>query len=208
MRSIAWKIHRKLPRQVDIDDLIAYGQVGLTQAASNFDRQRKNEFNTYAFYRVRGAIFDGLKQMAWFKLRDYDASTYEYQAEEQDRQAALENPAPEADAEGWLGGMSKRMSVHSLSSGSETRSDGKLVDERSAAPLTAASDRELRQSLARLIDELPADAKALIRATYFEGVTLTEAGRRLNMSKAWASRLQTRALQRLERGLRLSGQFD
>lgn len=209
VRSIAWKIHRKLPRHVEIEDLIAYGQVGLTQAATNFDRQRKNEFNTYAFYRVRGAIFDGLKHMAWFKLRDYDASTYEYRAEEQERQVSCDDrTGSNGEVEGWLGGVSKRMSVSSLNSGSEMRSDANLVDEHSPSPETAASSRELRQSLAKLLDELPPDAKALIRATYFEGVTLTEAGRRLNLSKAWASRLQARALQRLERGLRLAGQFD
>jgi RNA polymerase sigma factor for flagellar operon FliA len=209
VRSIAWKIHRKLPRQVEIDDLIAYGQVGLTQAATKFDRGRRNEFNTYAFYRVRGAIFDGLKQMSWFKLRDYDASTYEYEAEEQEAHAAnASNLSRGGNEAGWLGSVSKHLSVNSLTDAADDSFGADLADERSPSPAVSASNRELRQSLARLLEELPPDAKALIRATYFEGVTLTEAGRRLNLSKAWASRLQARALQRLERGLRLAGEFD
>jgi RNA polymerase sigma factor for flagellar operon FliA len=52
-----------------------------------------------------------------------------------------------------------------------------------------------------MVDTLPQAAAALIRATYFEGLTLEEAGRRLGLSKSWASRVRTRALQSLARSL-------
>src|SRR4051812_22091921 len=67
VRSLAWQIHRKCPAQVELDDLIAYGQVGLAQAANEFDPVRANQFTTYAYYRIRGAILDGLSQLSWFR---------------------------------------------------------------------------------------------------------------------------------------------
>jgi RNA polymerase sigma factor for flagellar operon FliA len=63
-------------------------------------------------------------------------------------------------------------------------------------------DRETQQILHELISELPAQSAELIRATYFEGLTLQEAGQRLGISKAWASRLHARTLEQLGRSLR------
>jgi RNA polymerase sigma factor for flagellar operon FliA len=68
-----------------------------------------------------------------------------------------------------------------------------------------AVGRETHNRLHELIDTLPGEAASLIRATYFEGLTLQEAGERIGISKSWASRLHARALQRLARSLKLSG---
>ena len=66
VRSLALSIRRKLPPTVELEDLIAYGQVGLGEAARDFDPDRGSRFSTYAYYRIRGAIYDGLSKMAWF----------------------------------------------------------------------------------------------------------------------------------------------
>jgi RNA polymerase sigma factor for flagellar operon FliA len=62
-------------------------------------------------------------------------------------------------------------------------------------------ETEMSARLCEMIDTLPQSAAALIRATYFEGLTLEEAGQRLGLSKSWASRVRTRALQSLARSL-------
>ena len=80
VRSIAWKIHQKVPRNVELDDLIGYGQVGLAEAARDFDQSRETQFTTYAYYRIRGAILDGLSTMSWFKRADYYRGRYEHAA--------------------------------------------------------------------------------------------------------------------------------
>ncbi len=58
VKSIALKITESLPTQFELDDLIGYGQVGLAEAAQEFDPARGVRFATYAYYRVRGAIYD------------------------------------------------------------------------------------------------------------------------------------------------------
>ncbi|MGV2335702.1 MAG UNVERIFIED_CONTAM: hypothetical protein LVR18_16830 [Planctomycetaceae bacterium] len=55
VRTIAWRVHQRLPKTVDLDDLIGYGQVGLAEAARDFDETKGSQFVTYAWYRVRGA---------------------------------------------------------------------------------------------------------------------------------------------------------
>jgi RNA polymerase sigma factor for flagellar operon FliA len=71
VRSLASRIHRKLPPHVDLEDLVAYGQVGLAEAARDFDPSRGSRFSTFAYYRIRGAIYDGLVKMAWFSRAEY-----------------------------------------------------------------------------------------------------------------------------------------
>ena len=61
---------------------------------------------------------------------------------------------------------------------------------------------EVRRIVNELISALPEQESQLIRAAYFEGLTLQEAGQRLGISKAWASRLHARSLERLGRSLK------
>ena len=65
VRSLALQIHRKLPANIDLEDLIAYGQLGLVEAARSFDAGRGCQFSTFAYYRIRGAIYDGAAKMSW-----------------------------------------------------------------------------------------------------------------------------------------------
>ena len=65
VRSVAYRIHKRLPRQVDVDDLISAGVLGLIAACERYDASRSVPFDTYARHRVRGAIVDALRAMDW-----------------------------------------------------------------------------------------------------------------------------------------------
>src|SRR5512142_2648950 len=52
---------------MDLDDLIAYGNIGLFEAAERFDPKVNANFLTFAHYRIKGAIFDGLRKMGAFR---------------------------------------------------------------------------------------------------------------------------------------------
>src|SRR5262249_29452344 len=71
VRSIAAKIKESLPREIEFDDLVAYGMQGLLEAAERYDGRHGTSFTTYAYYRVRGAMFDGLRGMAWLPRSEY-----------------------------------------------------------------------------------------------------------------------------------------
>lgn len=62
VHSIASIVSNKgLPPSIDYNDLVADGTVGLMKAWKNFDPNRGVKFETYASYRIRGEILDGLK---------------------------------------------------------------------------------------------------------------------------------------------------
>jgi RNA polymerase sigma factor for flagellar operon FliA len=77
VRAIAWKTHQRLPRAVELDDLVAYGQIGLLESIAAFDATRSRKFTTYAWHRIRGAMLDGLGKMTWFDRAAFEGRQYE-----------------------------------------------------------------------------------------------------------------------------------
>ncbi len=212
VRSLAAAIHRKLPPSAQLEDLIAYGEIGLAEAARDFDPSRGSQFSTYAYYRVRGAIYDGLSKMMWHSRSHYHRIRCEQMSGEVLRVQAEEGEKPaDADLAGevrWFREVAQGLAVVQLATGcqSEDRPGPKeLEDASTPPPFAAAIDREISERLHQLIDALPAVAGSLIRATYFEGLTLQEAGQRLGLSKSWASRLHAKTLRQLGRSLRQVG---
>jgi RNA polymerase sigma factor for flagellar operon FliA len=214
VRSLAWKIHKKLPAYLDVEDLIGYGEVGLAEAARDYDPAR-GQFTTYAYYRIRGAIYDGLSKMTWFSRTHYNRLRYDQMANEilssdNDERGAAASAGLGDDVR-WLKNLSSSLAVVYLSTQGESEDEAgdlNLEDPSAPTPLVTAIGVEAKSQLHRLIDELPSDAASLIRGVYFEGLTLQDAGRRLGVSKAWASRLHAKTIEQLARSLRRLGVSD
>jgi RNA polymerase sigma factor FliA len=208
VHSLAAQIHRKLPSYVEIEDLVEYGQLGLVEAARDFDPGRGHQFTTFAYYRIRGAIYDGLAKMSWFSRAQYQRLRYERLAretlEEDAGQCTEEPPQDEAGHMRWFRDLGQSLAVVYLAAqagGNEEAEGRPLIDTSTPPPWADAVRREVSQRLHELIAALPEDAAALIRAVYFEGLDLQAAGQRLGISKSWASRLHAKTLKRLARDL-------
>src|SRR4051794_35873052 len=78
VQAIAGKLKRTLGRAIDFDDLVGYGHRGLIEAAERFDPRHGVTFMTFAYYRIRGAMLDGMRTMGWYSRADYAR----YRAEE------------------------------------------------------------------------------------------------------------------------------
>ena len=65
VKAIAAGIRRNLPAHVDLDDLVQAGALGLLDATRKYDTGKKVLFETYAKYRIRGAILDSLRNADW-----------------------------------------------------------------------------------------------------------------------------------------------
>lgn len=211
VRSLAKRVHRTLPSYVEMDDLVAYGQMGLAEAAKAFDASRGHQFSTFAYYRIRGAIYDGLGKMNWFNRSQY----------EQAREQALASDvlATESDAQSeptdsvreevrWLKRATSTLGVVYLmaQSSEEENAAANVVDEKAEAPPEVLARRELHEKLHALVDSLAPEASTLMKAIYFEGLTIQDAGERIGVSKAWASRLHAKTLEQLARALRRAGE--
>lgn len=62
---IAARIRERLPQQVDLEDLVSAGVIGLLEASRSFDSSKNAQFKTFAKFRIRGAILDSLREIDW-----------------------------------------------------------------------------------------------------------------------------------------------
>lgn len=193
VRALARGIHRALPARVEYDDLVQFGMVGLAEACQAFDARRGAAFRTFAYHRIRGAIFDGLAQLsgaAHTALRRHLI-----------RAAALNSVgAAEAAAhDGDLDRAAQRVALVILLS--ELGSDDPQIPGPGVDPAESAARRELGIRVRGALGDLPPLECAVLRLHYFDGLTLTDCARRLGKHKAWISRLHARALDRLRAGI-------
>lgn len=212
VQSLAWQMTLRLPVQTDVEDLASYGQIGLTQAANSFDPDRGVKFSTFAYYRIRGAIHDGLTEMLWYRHKpvrgvECDRLANETLADELDSGG---ESAESTDETVWFRDLTGRLATVFLIGG--TMGDGESAidpeDESSPNPVSVVSRREIGDRLNELIDALPEAGRTLIRAAYFENASLQDAANRLSISRSWASRLHAQTLKQLESALRQTGVDD
>jgi RNA polymerase sigma factor for flagellar operon FliA len=121
VQSIARKLRKQITARIDFDDLVGYGSKGLIEAAERFDPRHGVAFTTFAYYRIRGAMLDGLRTMGWYSRADYaryraEERATQYLQNRSEREGAAASgaregaPAPDAaawtDAEAAAGGAS------------------------------------------------------------------------------------------------------
>ncbi|MEO1618685.1 MAG: sigma-70 family RNA polymerase sigma factor [Planctomycetota bacterium] len=212
VRSLAMKVHRSLPIPMDLDDLIAYGQLGLAEAAQKFKPDSGVRFTTFAYYRVRGAIYDGVSKMNWTSRARIRRMRYRQMADDmlssdaESAEGTASDSNPESDAD-WLGKVSERLAVVYLASGEGDGDDAALSEaaDQTETPSKVVANREMQSTLRKLVQDLPADSRRLITSIYFDGFSLTEAAERNGISKSWASRIHAKSLDLLAQSLRRSG---
>jgi RNA polymerase sigma factor for flagellar operon FliA len=210
VRSLALTVARNVPMPVDLDDLIAYGQVGLAEAAREYDPDVGTQFTTFAYYRIRGAIYDGVSKMSWTSRARYNRLRYERMANETllaEASTRSDDETLEGEAQ-WFRSVSEKLAVVYLASGADEERGGMresaLLDPR-ATPSAMVAGREICEKLSELVNSLPPAEGRLIRTIYFEGATLQDAANMLGISKSWASRMHAKVLEQLARSLRRLG---
>ena len=201
VRSLAFRIYRNVPIKVDVEDLIAYGELGLAEAARDFEPELGNQFSTFAYYRIRGAIYDGLAKMTWTSRARYRRIRYESMANqvlesEKDKNAG--QPHSQEHNQEWFARTTEQLAMVYLASGVESEVDSLALaeDPCESAPMQVMH-HEVSEKLRQLVKKLPPSESQLINLVYFEGYTLQDAGNALGISKSWASRLHAKILESL-----------
>lgn len=207
VRSIAQSIVSKLPSQIDINDLIGYGRIGLIEAVERFDRTRGVSFKTFAYYRIKGAIYDGLRQIGWFSRSEFARIRFEQSANElmnqySDSNSELRSQGPEDEVKEIEAMFSGIVSAYMLSL--ET-SESLNTPETRATPDEDYETKEFSQIIREAVGQLPDTERKLIEYYYYQGLTLEEIGNKLGLSKSWTSRLHTKCLQHLCQMLKSKG---
>src|SRR5262249_49750287 len=98
VRAAAAQLKESLPYDIEFDDLVAYGMQGLLEAAERYQRRFGVAFTTFAWYRVRGAMFDALRTMGYPRRSEaalrFEERTNAYMGNRTDRDASGEAVAP------------------------------------------------------------------------------------------------------------------
>src|SRR5215470_18303840 len=102
VKAIAVRVHENLPVHVDVDDLFHAGVLGLFDAASKYNPDKKVVFSSYAKHRIKGAILDSLRQLDWAS-RDLRRRHKQVEAATSELMAILERAPTEAEIAEKLG---------------------------------------------------------------------------------------------------------
>jgi RNA polymerase sigma factor for flagellar operon FliA len=201
-RELVERIVRRLMNELDLacdpEDLRAWGHEGLLAAKQRFDPSRGVRFSTFAYYRVRGAIIDGVRSQGYIKRRAY-AKLKALEATD----ALCEDTAPQANEGASREARAKNIddALGRICAAYVISAVGQGEDRAPASPEEALDSRQQAVAVRRSLDTLPDKERALVHAVYFAGSTIEQAGAQLGLSKSWASRIHAKALERMRQKL-------
>jgi RNA polymerase sigma factor for flagellar operon FliA len=187
---------------VELDDLISYGMTGLVESAQRFDPKVGANFTTFSYYRIRGAIYDGLRSMGWMSRTEYQRQKFEEKA-----CAYMDNDASRStivgkkssNAKERVGTLAKKVqrlvTIYITSLGDKEANE--IADESSMPIDDKIARLELYEKMRKALGKLPDSEQKIIRGYYFEELSLEEIGKRLGLSKSWTSRRHARAMEML-----------
>ena len=195
--AIASDILKKLPAHIEKSDVQGSAELGLMEAARAFDSRPGVQFKTFAYYRIRGAIYDGLRKSSWFSRTQYkdfqfERASNEYMTDCSD--ASATNAVTMSELEHHT---SSIVTCYMLSLESN---DVKQPADKSRSQEEELLAKEAQARLRAAIPKLPEKNRRVIEAYYFEGRNLDEIGAELGLSKSWTCRVHAKGLEML-RGL-------
>jgi len=200
VQAIAAKLKRTLGRSIEFEDLVAYGTKGLLEAAERFDPTQGASFSTFAYYRVRGSMLDGLRTMGWYSRADYaryraEERANEYMQNQSERDTAgKEAGAGKPDAGSALESIAELLGGVATIHITSLEAAASVADDRLPPPDADISRVQDRARVRAALQRLPEKERALMELYYFGEKNLEEAGAVLGLSKSWACRLHSRAV--------------
>jgi len=210
VRLIARRIHERLPESVSLDDLVSTGVVGLISAIDRFDATHNVKLKTYAEYKIRGAILDGLRGLDWAprqqRKRSKQIEAAMVSAEHRlQRSASEEEIAQElglnlGEYHEWLVEV-RGLNLGSLEGASDDEDSRDLLnfisDDEEDWPSRLLERNELKKLLALAITKMPEVEKTVLGLYYHEELPLREISKILHLHESRISQLKSQAILRL-----------
>jgi RNA polymerase sigma factor FliA len=214
VKSVAERLHTRLPREIDVDDLISDGIFGLVDSIETFDPGRGVEFEVFSDHRIRGAMLDKLRQMDWvprlvrLRHRRVDEASRQYEIKYGRRATDVELAEEMGVSTEEFLDLARSATAPGTISLNRTYSD--VVASGDAQEIEFASPEESEDVAGQLqkddlrnviIRGLNRRERLLITLYYYEGMTMKEVGATLRLSESRVSQMHTSILLRLQRTL-------
>ncbi len=207
VKRIAYHLAGRLPPQVEIQDLMQAGMMGLLEAAQNYSSGRGASFETYAGIRIRGAMLDALRKLDWAPRsvhRKARAAALALRSVE----ARLGSQASEAEVAAEMGvPLTEYQRVLSDALGCQllrfTEGEGPedapldRIADTGPDPERLALDESRRKAIAAAIEQLPERERLVLSLYYEHELNLKEIGAVLKVTESRVCQLHGQALLRL-----------
>ena len=217
VKNIVGRMTYKLPIDAaDREDLINVGIIGLMEALEKFDRNRNVQFETFARFRIRGAILDELRSRDWVprSIRHKDSKL---EKAFNSLKKTLGRQPDEFEVANYLGvnleqyfkllDDTKGISIISQEDLTpdyiESHSTVDVMESIDQSnPLDLFTGEELRYQLKRVIEELPEKEKLVVSLYYHDEMTMKEIGMILELTESRVCQLHTQAILRLRSAMK------
>lgn len=206
IRFLALRLKTKLPRSVELSEMISSGTLGLMEALGKFRPQLGIRFETYAENRIRGAMLDELRRLDWFprslrqRVRMLDEAMRKIE-HEQGRQATEEELQAITgmelrDIRQGLEALQNQLwlSLDAIQDTLSTDSTG-----TGGEPYDDTARNELVERIAPLIDRLTPREKLVLSLYYADELNMRETAEIMGITEGRVSQLHSQALSRLRK---------
>jgi RNA polymerase sigma factor FliA len=215
VRRLAHQMIAKLPANVEIDDLIQVGMIGLHDAMSRFDSAQGVQFETFATQRIRGAMLDELRGSDWMsrggRRQQREIETAVHKLEQKLGRAPQESEIAEAmgmtltSYQEVLGKVRGTQLVYLEDMSGDEGGDDYLdrhVANDDINPLAMLQDHRMREALVEAIKNLPEREQYVMSMYYEHDMNLKEIAAVLKVTESRVCQLHSQSIARLRVKLR------
>lgn len=205
IRFLALRLKARLPRSVELSELISAGTLGLMEALGKFQAQMGIRFETYAESRVRGAMLDELRRLDWFprslrqRVRVLDEAMRVMEHElgrlPTEEELAERTGMAQRDVREGLEALQNQFWI-SLDA---IKDSVNAVPSETSGPYAATAMRELAERVAPLVETLTPREKLVISLYYTDELNMRETAEVMGITEGRVSQLHSQALLRLRR---------
>jgi len=212
VRHVVERVAATLPKNVDHEDLYSAGVLGLLDAHAKFDNGKGVKFETYAVWRIKGAVLDQLRALDWVsrsmrrKARNLDGVTRKLDQklgraaseEEVAREMKMTTPDFYRLLDHVRGAVLVSLDESRSGEDQEPSTLGDHLPDPSVINVEVRLEEEQsRVVVLRTLDQLPEQERLVVALYYYEHMTLNEIGRALGISESRVSQVHSRAMTRL-----------
>ncbi len=216
VRRLAHHMMVKLPANVQVDDLIQVGLIGLSEALTRYEAAQGVQFETFATQRIRGAMLDELRGSDWMSRGSRKSQKEIEQAlrrlEHKLGRTPLESEIAAdlglslTDYQALLGKVRGTQLVYLEDMARDSEDDDSYLDrhvgDSDADPMNMLRDQRLRQALVAAIKNLPEREQFIMSMYYEKDMNLKEIAAVLDVTESRVCQLHSQSIARLRAKMR------
>ncbi len=208
VKIISGRLYNYYGSNIEYDDLVSYGIIGLIDAIEKYDHNKNIKFETYASVRVRGAIIDEIRNLDWIprsirqksKLMKETYSKLENQLGREPNISEIGNEIGKSQEEVLK--LLEETNIYNIVSLEEELNDNLKIQIEDISceinPEESLIRKDIIESLKKAIDLLNEREQLIINLYYYEGLTYKEIGNILNISESRISQIHSKSILKIK----------